>query len=156
MSFYNLIPSCVVCNQGKSTKVLDLSYNPYHSDINELFHFELNKPLSMYTALQVNDNVEVSLVPEFGVNKDEFEKYVKTFHLKVLYNCHGGIIQELYDKAYEIPYYQNPENFGFLSERDSDYLERLLVENYTSLKDIEKRPMAKFMQDIWRQAKGVL
>ena len=35
MSFYNLIPSCSICNQGKSAKALSLSYHPYYSDIHK-------------------------------------------------------------------------------------------------------------------------
>ncbi len=155
MSFYNLIPSCGVCNQGKSTGQLALEYNPYYSDIHSLFHFELTDPLGPYTASRVNDEVEVDLVPEVGTNKKVFDKYAEMFHLKALYGRHGDVVQEVFDKAYEEPYYLNPANFGFLSDRSPDYLERLWLGNYTSPEDIEKRPMAKFMQDMWKQAKGI-
>lgn len=154
MSFYNLIPSCGVCNQGKSTGQLSLKYNPYYSDIHNLFHFELTDPLGPYTAARVNDEVDVSLVPEAGVNKDDFNTYADMFHLKALYGRHGDVIQEVYDKAYEMPYYLNPANFEFLSDRATDYLKRLWLGNYTEPEEIEKRPMAKFMQDMWKQAKG--
>lgn len=154
MSFYNLIPSCAVCNQGKSAKALSLSYHPYHSDIHKLFHFEVADPLGPYTAARMNDEVEVALMPELGVNKDEFEEYIGTFHLTSLYGRHGDVIQEVFDKAYVMPYYLNPANFNFLSNNDKDYLKRLWMGNYTKPEEIEKRPMAKFIQDIWRQAKG--
>ena len=154
MSFYNLIPSCAVCNQGKSAKALSLSYHPYYSDIHKQFHFELADPLGPYTAARVNDEVKIELVPEKGVKQEEFDEYVSTFHLKSLYGRHGDVVQEVYDKAYEVPYYMNPENFDFLSDRDADYLKRLWMGNYVEECDIEKRPMAKFMQDLWRQAKG--
>lgn len=155
MSFYNLIPSCGVCNQGKSTGQLALEYNPYYSDIHWQFHFELTDPLGPYTAARVNDEIEVELVPEAGVNKKDFDKYAEMFHLKALYGRHGDVVQEVFDKAYEEPYYLNPANFGFLSDRYPDYLERLWLGNYTSPEEIEKRPMAKFMQDMWKQAKGI-
>ncbi len=154
MSFYNLIPTCAVCNQGKSAKALSLSYHPYYSDIHKLFHFEVAEPLEPYTAARVKDEVEIALVPEPGVDKDKFEEYIGTFHLKSLYGRHGDVVQEAYDKAYEMPYYLNPTNFDFLSNKDTDYLEQLWMGNYTKPEEIEKRPMAKFMQDIWRQAKG--
>ena len=154
MSFYNLIPSCSVCNQGKSSRHLSLAYHPYASDIGSLFHFELTDPLGPYTSARVNDEVEINLVPEVGVNQQEFADYVKTFHLKSLYSRHGDVVQEVFDKAYEDPYYLNPGNFNFLSDRASDYLKRLWLGNYAKQEDIEKRPLAKFMQDMWRQAKG--
>lgn len=156
MSFYNLIPSCAVCNQGKSAKALSLAYHPYYSDIHKQFHFELTDPLGPYTAARVNDEVEIELVPEAGVNKAEFEEYRDTFHLKSLYGRHGDVVQEVYDKAYEEPYYMDPTNFKFLGDRGFDYLKRLWMGNYTELDEIEKRPMAKFMQDMWRQAKRVM
>lgn len=153
MSFYNLIPSCGVCNQGKSTGQLALEYHPYYSDIHSHFCFELTDPLGPYIAARVNDEVEVELVPKVGVNKDEFKKYAEMFHLKALYGRHGDVVQEVFDKAYEDPYYLNPGNFNFLSDKATDYLKRLWLGNYTEPEEIEKRPMAKFMQDMWRQAK---
>ena len=154
MSFYNLIPSCGVCNQGKSTGQLALEYNPYYSDIHKQFHFELADTLGPYTAARVNDEVEVTLVPETGVDKDEFKKFADMFHLKALYGRHGDVVQEVFDKAYEDPYYLNPANFNFLSDKGADYLKRLWLGNYAEPEEIEKRPMAKFMQDMWKQAKG--
>lgn len=154
MSFYNLIPSCSVCNQGKSSRHLSLAYHPYASDICNQFHFELTDPLGPYTSARVNDEVEISLVPEVGVNQQEFDDYVNTFHLKSLYSRHGDVVQEVFDKAYEDPYYHNPENFIFLSSRATDYLKRLWLGNYVKQEEIEKRPLAKFMQDMWKQAKG--
>lgn len=154
MSFYNLIPSCGVCNQGKSTGQLALEYNPYYSEIGNLFRFRLKNPLDHYAASRINDEVEVSLVTETGVDKAEFEKFEKMFHLKALYGRHGDIVQEVFDKAYEDPYYMNPSNFTFLGDRAPMYLKRLWLGNYTEPEEIEKRPMAKFMQDMWLQAKG--
>ena len=153
MSFYNLIPSCGVCNQGKSTGQLAIEYNPYYSDIHKLFHFELTDPLGPYISSRVKDEVEVELIPEIGVNNQDFDMYEKMFHLKALYRRHGDIIQEVFDKAYEAPYYLNPANFSFLSGDAPEYIERLWLGNYTKPEEIEKRPMAKFMQDMWRQAK---
>lgn len=153
MSFYNLIPSCGVCNQGKSTGQLALDYNPYYGEIHKLFHFELTDPLGPYTTARVDDEVEISLKPETGVNAVEFKKYADMFHLKALYGRHGDVVQEVFDKAYEDPYYLNPSNFNFLSICGKDYLKRLWLGNYVKTEEIEKRPLAKFMQDLWKQAK---
>ncbi len=154
MSFYNLIPSCGVCNLGKSAGKLTLDYHPYLSDIHKLFHFEMKDPLGPYTAARVKDEAEIELVSEPGVNAKEFKVYKDMFHLKALYGRHGDMVQEVYDKAYEAPYYLNPASFSFLGSRATEYIQRLWLGNYTKSDEIEKRPMAKFMQDIWNQASG--
>lgn len=154
MSFYNLIPSCPLCNQSKRNKTLSPTYHPYKSDIHKQFHFELTDPTGPYTAARLNDEVDVSLIPEYGVNKADFEEYAKTYHLKSLYGRHGDIIQEVFDKAYENPYYKNPANFDFLSDRDTNYLKRLWFGNYMEPEEIEKRPLSKFTQDMEKQARG--
>ena len=154
MSFYNLIPSCSICNQGKSAKHLALAYHPYASNIGKQFHFELAAPLDPYTSARVKDEVEINLVPIACVNQHDFDTYGNTFHLKSLYSRHGDVVQEVFDKAYEDPYYLNPANFNFLSNRATDYLKQLWLGNYVKQEDIEKRPLAKFMQDLWKQAKG--
>lgn len=152
MSFYNLIPSCGVCNQEKSTGQLSLDYHPYYSDIHRLFHFELKDPTGPYTAARVKDEVEVDMIPEAGVDVNGFNTYERMFHLKALYRRHGDIVQEVFDKAYEAPYYLNPSNFVFLRGDAPEYIERLWLGNYTKPEEIEKRPMAKFMQDMRKQA----
>ena len=73
--------------------------------------------------------------------------------MKALYGRHGDVVQEVFDKAYEDPYYLNPSNFNFLSTCGKDYLKRLWLGNYVKTEEIEKRPLAKFMQDLWKQAK---
>lgn len=154
MSFFNLIPSCGVCNQGKSTNQLSLAYHPYYSDICNQFHFELKDPIDPYAAARINDEIEVLLVPEAGVDKDGLDTFQKTFHLKALYERHGDVAQEVFDKAYEKPYYDDPDSFKFLGKRAPDYIKRLWLGNYATPDEINKRPMAKFTQDLWAQAVG--
>lgn len=154
MSFYNLIPSCPVCNQGKSAGQLSLSYHPYHSDIHKQFHFEMQDPLGPYTGARIKDEVKIKLVPEAGVDIKELNVYKKMFHLEALYGRHGDIVQEVYDKAYEAPYYMTPSNFTFLGSRTQEYIQRLWLGNYIKPDEIEKRPLSKFLQDIWKQASG--
>jgi len=74
--------------------------------------------------------------------------------LEALYSRHGDVIQEVYDKAYEAPYYLSPSSFSFLGSRTQEYIQRLWLGNYIKPNEIERRPLAKFMQDIWEQASG--
>lgn len=154
MSLYNLIPSCAVCNNAKTTKNLSLNFHPYHSAICEQFHFEVEKPLDLYyAALVKKDNINIKIV-EDDCKKDELDDFIDMFKIQSLYSRHKDIAQETFDKAYEEPYYLNPANFSFLSDKSPEYLERLWMGTYTSLDEIERRPMTKFIQDLWKQAKG--
>ncbi len=39
---------------------------------------------------------------------------------------------------------------------DEEYFRQLWLGNYTAHDDIEKRPLAKFVQDMWEQASGLI
>lgn len=154
MSLYNLIPSCAVCNQGKSIKKLSLSFHPYHSDICKQFRFELHDPIGSFCGKKIQDSINVDLIPKTN-NKSELDDFAKTFHLKALYQRHGDIAQEVFDKAYEYPYYSNPNNFKWLTNASPKYIKRLWMGTYTDENEIEKRPMTKFIQDLWEQASRI-
>ena len=152
MSLYNLIPSCASCNQGKSTSTLDLKFHPYNSAICEQFHFEVEDPLLLYSGAR-KDKININIINDMSENKEKLSSFIETFHIKTLYSRHKDIAQETFDKAYEDPYYLNSSNFNFLDSKDSEYLQRLWMGTYPSTNDIEKRPMTKFIQDLWNQAK---
>ena len=152
MCLYNLIPSCPSCNQGKSERFLPIIFNPYLSNIHSLFTFEVNNPLKGYFGGRFKDYTPVRLVWDSSVKKDESDAFENTFHPTVLYCRHGDVVQEVFDKAYEIPYYMDPSNFFFLRDRRSSYLKRLWFGNYMEKEDIQNRPLAKFIQDICEQA----
>lgn len=152
MSLYNLIPSCAVCNHSKTTTKLSLLFHPYHSDICKQFKFELNNPIGLYSGEKINDLIDVNFIAKDSNHCLELDTYIQTFHLKALYQRHGDVAQEAFDKAYEYPYYSNPYNFKWLSNKDSDYIKRLWMGTYDKENEIEKRPMTKFIQDLWEQA----
>lgn len=81
MSLYNLIPSCALCNQGKSKRNLTLSFHPYHSDICKQFKFELDNPIDLYCGRKTYDYIDVNL-KAVGSNQEELDEFVKTFHLR--------------------------------------------------------------------------
>lgn len=152
MSLYNLVPSCAVCNQGKSTGHLPLKFHPYASNINEQFHFEVNDPSTLYSGAK-KDRIEINMVPDLAT-PDELKKYDDICHLHTLYRRHGDIAQEVFDKTYEEPYYLDSSSFQFLRGAASDYMMRLTYAAYLVEKDIDKRPMGKYIQDLHKQALG--
>lgn len=155
MSLYNLIPSCSVCNQGKSKIKLSLEYHPYLSSIAEKFFFSIKNPIELYGGSMAMDIVDLDLIPNASFNRSAFEDYIACFHLEALYSRHGDIAREVFDKAYESPYYCNPLFFDSLLSEMTEYLKRLWLGTYTNKDDIWRRPMTKFMQDLWQQARYV-
>ncbi|MBO4598282.1 MAG: hypothetical protein J5676_10480 [Bacteroidaceae bacterium] len=154
MSLYNLIPSCAVCNQGKSTGKVSLKFHPYDSAICDQFHFEVKNPQSLFSGAKLGkDQIDIKLIKD-TCTQQELDVFDNTFNIKTLYSRHGDIAQEVFDKAYEEPYYLNPCNFNFLQGKSSEYLQRLWMGTYTEKSEIEKRPMTKYIQDLWKQASG--
>lgn len=150
MSLYNLIPSCPLCNQSKSKKKFPLHFHPYHSDVQATFRFEVKNAVKFFSGVRVGDEIDLDLVPL--VPKRDFKLFESTYHLRAVYARHGDIVQEVFDKSYLEPYYDDPDFFPFLFEKSPDYLRRLLYGTYVDEKDIDKRPMSKFIQDIRNQA----
>lgn len=156
MSLYNLIPSCNICNHAKSTKTtLSLDFHPYHSDISKKFKFRLNNPINLYLGQHKKDIIDIDLVANGLNSQQDVDAFSDAFNLKVLYQRHRDVAQEVFDKAYEYPYYSNPDNFKWLSNCQPDYIKRLWMGTYISEQDIHKRPMTKFIQDLWEQAIGI-
>lgn len=150
MSLFNLIPSCPVCNTGKSNKTLSLAFHPYQSNIHEQFRFVVNEPIKLAVG-SIVDSIKIILEAK-RASKQEVDDFQDTFHLNSLYGRHKDIVEEVYDKAYEAPFYLNPANFDFLSDKSPSYIKRLWLGTYTEKEEIEKKPMTKFIQDVWEQA----
>lgn len=151
MSFYNLIPACKVCNQRKSTKKLSIDFNPYHTSIHELFVFKVCDPIDLFLSKNIpKENIKIEVVPtNKKVSINDFNKFSK---LEEHYSRHSDIAKEIYHKSKLLPYYFNPKNFSFLQNNSNNERIKLLIGTYIDPSDIEKRPLTKFIQDIWDQA----
>ena len=154
MSLYNLIPSCSVCNQGKSTGDLDIRFNPYYGSINDTFVFKVRNPIPLYTGKKKGDFIDIDAIATSTSQKDikDFDKYKETFHIETLYQRHGDVAKEIFDKAYLYPYINEDDNFKMLPNYSKEYRKQLWLGTYTTKEDIEKRPLTKLKQDLWKQA----
>lgn len=146
MSLYNLIPSCAVCNHGKQKGELPVELNPYYKDIHQLFHFEVTEPLDLLLGKKV-DRVDIKTESTKG-NEQIVNTYNNIFHISTLYSRHKDIVQEIYEKAYIAP---SKKDIADLLHTDEKRLSELWYGTYLSEKDIEKRPLTKFIQDIKKQ-----
>lgn len=150
MSLYNLVPSCSVCNGSKKQQKLSIAFNPYYGSISRSFFFEADDVLELLYGMKKADQFSIKMIP-VG-NPTEFAEYENAFHLRALYSRHGDMAREVFDKAYLASYYGYPNNFPFIPGGDYSYLRRLWLGVYTEEKDIEKRPMTKFCNDLEEQA----
>ena len=158
MSLYNLIPSCAVCNLLKRSTDLPIELNPYASNINSLYRFQVFKPLRLWTGNKLKKGtIKILLKPTHPAYKDKVEILDGTMLLSKRYGRCQDVAQDVFERAYTYPYYNNVSNFrNMLSLFDKEEFKRIWMGTYTDMKDIEKRPFTKFTQDLWEQARSLL
>ncbi len=141
MSFFNLIPSCPICNHTKLHKVKEGLENPYDIEIDS-YKFT-------FTPL----NIEFAVVEREKYIFDSFEieingnlANIELFKLDELYKQHKDIVLELLVKKAYYPqsYIEELSKFGF----SQDEIYRYLFSSYKQDKDLHKRPLSKLVKDI--------
>ena len=142
MSFYNLIPSCPICNHTKSSKVSESLINPY--DIKDDDFKFTYKPT----------DISFSQIESKKYNSDSFEiefknhnENIDIFKLDELYKQHKDIVVDLLMKKAYYPksYIEELEN-NFEFTKDEIY--RYLLNNYKNDEELHKRPLSKLIKDI--------
>ena len=164
MSFYNLIPSCHVCNSSiKSTAEFNLSehLHPYVDDFNNIKQITVTGcPLSMIQKEEdfeiiFTDRTPSSQTSDSFVKKrnNKASKCVEDFALETLYQPHKDRILELVDfsRKYNKDSFNNLVN-EFQKETEifktSNDVKRLLLCHHIEDKNINKRPFNKLAKDI--------
>jgi hypothetical protein len=154
LSFYNLIPSCGICNKIKLDKDDKEYINPYDD------RFDMNK--NMKFSLKIEDSTFYHCVNGFNLNckynekisddeKNRIEANLDDFELKDLYQNHKDIILELiqkeaiYNESYLDELLTQYEGTLFKNRED---LQRLISGGYVSDEEIGKRPLSKLVKDI--------
>jgi hypothetical protein len=154
LSFYNLIPSCKVCNKIK----LDNANKEYINPYDERFDFNKNAKFDFKILDSNFYNSINSIKLRCKLKKDtssEEEKRIKNnikdFKLFDLYQNHKDIILELIQKAeiYNDSYIDELFNRyeGTLFKNKEDLM-RLITCGYITEEEINKRPLSKLIKDI--------
>ena len=145
LSFYNLIPSCSVCNSSaKSDKIFDLQkhLHPYvDSDVLDRFHYSYNYNKSMNDySIKLNTNL----------NDDRAIRTFRDLNLETMYNAHISELQDLLltRKAYSKNYLNNLISAYPNANLSYEEVYRLAFGTELNSKDFHKRPMSKFKKDI--------
>jgi len=169
LSFYNLIPSCSVCNSNlKNQKefYLDRHLHPYINDANDDFSFDFNLDL-----LSKHSNSKIIFKPKikYKVDKksDEYRRLkgdgsknsgsINVFKLKEIYEKHYDTVEEIHEKFDKNSHHYiksisaHLESMGVPEEE----LYRYHFGNYYNKEDFNKRPLAKLTKDIYEKMKAI-
>ncbi len=103
LSFYNLIPSCNICNSNlKGDKDFE-GLHPYVDDSVNDFRFK-TIPQNITTLLNVNDEFEIQITKS-NTNSielnEKIDQTIETFKLKEICKAHGNEIKDLYLLRYK-------------------------------------------------------
>lgn len=151
LSFYNLIPSCSICNRtlkGDIEFTKEGNIHPYLEGFPSDVKFNYD-PKSVNEALGIDDKCKITL--DYDNSNDKVKNNDETFGLKAVYAQHGDIAAEIITKHYKTNgrYLESLAiQFRGLSEPE---LYRIAFANYCDESDFEKRPMAKLTKDIYDQ-----
>ncbi|NLR57639.1 hypothetical protein HGH93_05990 [Chitinophaga polysaccharea] len=152
MSFYNLIPSCQVCNgfgaKEQRDPLTEGLVNPYLLKTSD-FRFTY-KPVSgrILASLLDKSSIEIQFVKEIP-------GHLSVFKLKELYKQHADHVLELIIKS-KVKYAQTYRNYlRRYSEKglrfSDNEIDRMILGNYSTEDDLHKRPLGKLYWDIGRE-----
>ena len=146
LSFYNLIPSCPICNHKKSTSEIDI--NPYLEDFGDRCRFQID---NIERCLLLSNYKEWNIYMDKIGNK--YDNNINIFLLCEFYNEHKDYISEIVFKAraYTSGYYENLVNTFHnqgLTEREMNLL---IFGCYFESQDLNLRPLSKLTRDVVEQ-----
>lgn len=150
ISVYNLIPSCPLCNMGKSSSAPDNILYPYEEDFdskNINFKIEGIVPFILGAAPNINVNLDSS-----SKNKPIIEAYNKEMKISVLYEGHSKYITDLIIKKHIFNAAAISSICSLLPPKylSPQYVEQLIFGQYDSAYSLDN-PLSKLTKDILNQ-----
>ncbi|MBW4362729.1 hypothetical protein [Flavobacterium taihuense] len=173
LSFYNLIPSCYVCNSNLKNQVNFDLLTHLHPHIDEfgdnaVFDYDLsliNNINGKRKIFQPTIRLKAKIKEEdklklFGREKDikgEVTGSIKVFKLKEIYQTHYDTVEEIHEKFDKnSPHYIKSiqDNLKRLGVAEDEFY-RFHFNNYFYSGDFHKRPLAKLTKDIYNKMKQI-
>lgn len=166
MSFYNLVPSCKVCNSslkgGKSFDYGEL-LSPYEGGFGEDMNFTFDVDDVSAFAFMNPEHIQLRLEPRPGLDPDiqkKIEGNVKLFALEPMYSYHRDIVSEMImkrmvysdewiDDVYDLFKYNPRTGEGFF--RYKREVVEMLFSNYVTPDKSDKRILSKLTRDIAKE-----
>ncbi len=142
LSFYNLIPSCNICNssvKGDAEFALNTHFHPYNKVDNLKYTFSYD--------LKHYEEPDIKIKAEKGIS----ENSVKAFELEEIYKTHNDELGDLlkikqaYSERY-IDILNNMLNKGITLSKEEVY--RLAFGAYLDEDKFDRRPLSKMKKDI--------
>lgn len=155
LSFYNLIPSCSICNLRKAEK--EYPFFPY----SDSFHANMRFDIQEYGVdIFSNNNAEF----EIKLNQknttelaEKAQRNAEMLRLNSIYSHHKDYAREIILKA---AYYNESSLMlirdAFGNEFDDEFMSQMYFGNYLDENGIMKRPLSKLTMDIIEQFSGHL
>lgn len=144
ISFYNLVPSCNICNSGKSSDPfeLDTHFHPYHrpSDSNKHLSYSFSFDNKDYTSFKfkiVGDNA-------FS------DTSISAFRLEDIYKMHEDEITDLRQlrDSYSVDYLNMVKTTILVNTISDEEIYRLAFGTHINEDKFDRRPLSKMKKDI--------
>ena len=151
VSFYNLIPSCNVCNthfKGRKDSIKENLFHPYTKLNPNAFNFKFI-PDNVESLYGKKDNFKLDFKINDLANKTTLQSSIDFFGIKEIYElCHSDLIKEIINKklTYSNRYLEIIKNTYGISFEESY---RILFETYYEDDQLHKRPFSKLKKDIF-------
>lgn len=152
LSFYNLIPSCPICNgatlKGKTQLNNDDYLHPYLEGYENDARFTYI-PLDYASSVGKSNNLSLRLLESSRESREKIIRQKKLFKTEEIYNCHVDYVQELILKAERT----KGNYFGLFKHLfgpsvSKKELYRLALGNYSDEEDLHKRILSKMTKDL--------
>ena len=150
ISFYNLIPSCNICNTHfKQNRPSNEIFSPYKKVAKKTFSF-VNFPNDVATLYGAGNNIVLDF--KYFCNKEtenELTKSLEFFGIKDTYEkCHSDLIREIIHKklAFSDRYISELQNTYKIPFEEAY---KILFETYYEDDNHHKRPYSKIKKDIY-------
>lgn len=154
MSFFNLIPSCYICNsnlKGSKPFLYSTNIHPFFDDIQDVLLFRTG--IEKVDYLNGIKNFDIKLLPIKNANPDKLRKAeanVEIFKIEEQYFFHKEYAGEIVNKGYmytDTKIKELFESFHGLFANEEEIIETLFG-NFVSNNKLYKRPLAKLTSDI--------
>lgn len=147
ISFFNLVPSCNICNSGKSADPfeLDTHFHPYHKPK------EIDKQLSYSFSF---DHKDYSSFKFKVAGKNTFSTTsIKAFKLDEIYKMHEDEITDLrrLRDAYSVDYLNMVKNKILVNTISDEEIYRLAFGTHINEDKFDRRPLSKMKKDILKE-----
>lgn len=153
LSFYNLIPSCNVCNsdlKGSKNFYLNKHIHPYEDKIDDL-KFKLKiEDVSFINSKSKNYEIDLN-IDDFKNEQDlrsKVDNHNKTFKITKLYNFHKDITNDIINKFYVYNEDRINEIYNSFDGKLFDSKNEVIAMIFGSLLSDNIRPFSKLTEDI--------